>query len=132
MGTGLASELRGSPDRGWGSIPRPGGRSGDARRCRRAVKLASLVMIPTVCVAGTHAEQFAEIPDGLNVLLFSLKEDPQVVTYDPETLTPEALALFAADLCDVDQPFVTPVRARLAQSLQGRNRAHIFCTGDPQ
>ena len=39
MLNGLAPELRVSPGRGWGSIPRPGGRSGDARQCRRARSL---------------------------------------------------------------------------------------------
>ena len=127
-----ASELRASPDRGWGSIPRPGGRSGDARRCHRAVAIVGLMLTLTVCTASTHAEQYALIPDGLKVILYSLKDDPQVVTYGPDRLSPNALALFAADLCDFDQPRVAPVRPRLAQWLQGRKRAHIFCTGEPQ
>ncbi len=47
-----ASKLRASPDRGWGNIPRPGGRSGDARLCRRAVILLC-------CVASIGSPLFA-------------------------------------------------------------------------
>src|SRR6056297_1718750 len=34
-----AIEPRAAPGRGWGHCPRPGGRSGAARRCRRAERL---------------------------------------------------------------------------------------------
>jgi len=47
----LSYELRVSPGRGWVSIPRPGGRTGDARRIRRPIKLlvASGVCVLIAC-----------------------------------------------------------------------------------
>jgi len=44
--------LRASPDRGWGSIPRPGRRSGDARRVRRVCALA-IVALATLTSCGS-------------------------------------------------------------------------------
>jgi len=137
----LASKLGASPDRGWGSIPRPSnrrfafgktGRSGDARRFRRALASISVLLLSGETYAATHAEEFAEIPSGMKVILFSLKDDPQVVTYDPEKLSHQALTVFAADLCDSEQAYVKLVSPWLAQRLRRRNRAHIFCMGAPQ
>ena len=60
----LASELRASPDCGWGNIPRPRGRSGDARRCRRAI---SLLFLATLLPAGP-AQADDTTGDGWKVL----------------------------------------------------------------
>ncbi|WP_299610062.1 hypothetical protein [uncultured Tateyamaria sp.] len=65
----LASELRVSPDRGWGNIPgftpkarssRATGRSGDARRLRRAMVAFCLSVVPTYTFALDVAQRSAE------------------------------------------------------------------------
>ena len=130
-GLGIGSEGGARPWVGAESAL-PWGGSGAARRCRRAFACISVILIAGETYAATHAEEFADIPSGLKVILFSLKDDPQVVTYDPDNLSHQALTVFAADLCDSEQAHVKPVSPRLAQRLQGRNRAHIYCMGAPQ
>ena len=118
-----ASEQRAWPHRGVGSMPAPGGRCGHARRVRRAEVTTTVALLPTVVFSGTHADQFADIPDGPKVILFSPYEDPNVVTSDPDTLTETDLARFSTDLRNSDNARVAPVTPRLAQWLQGRKRA---------
>ena len=83
-------------------------------------------------LATHHADAFADIPNGLSVILFSTYEDPNVVAYDPDILDPEALASLANDLCDRDKARIELVSPFVLQRIQGRNRAHIFCLGEPK
>lgn len=64
----LALELRACPRRGWGSISRPRGRSGDARPCRRAMVFGLLGLVATMgsmtqTMAETNAAQAAIFDD---------------------------------------------------------------------
>ena len=137
----LASDLRASLARGWGSIPRSSklkfafgkkGRLEDTRRFRRACATAFSVCASMPAWATHHADAFAKIPDGLSVILFSTYEDPNVVAYDPDVLDAEGLATFANDLCGHNQARTEHVSPYIFQRVQGHKRAHIFCLGDPK
>ncbi len=117
---------------GGREAPALGGGSGAARRCRQAIDLLAYGLTSTQVAATHHSEEFAEIPDGLNAILFSTYEEPNVVAYDSVRVSAPRLAEFANHICDHDHAHIEPVAPRLIQHIRGYKRAHIYCLGDPK
>jgi len=78
------------------------------------------------------ANPVGHAPDGLRVILVSIKEDPQVISYDPDVIYDTDLIAFARDLCGHSNGTFEPVPPFMLQRLRGHKRAHIFCMGKPQ
>ena len=127
----MYSQQRAAPDR-VGAKPPPGGGRGLPGDAGCLLALVSFILFPNLTSAASHAANYAQIPDTLHVHVFSLKEDPQVISYNPEFVSEAALTAFVADLCDNQNANVQQVRPWFIQRLRGRKRAHVFCMGVTQ
>ena len=66
-------------------------------------------------------------PDGLRVVVVDFPSDPNLVTYDPERVTHDDLAIFARNLCGKGPKDISEQAPTLLDNLRGHHRATITC-----